>query len=425
MLKRIRVEELALGMFLHELCGSWMEHPFWRNQFLLQDADDLVRIRNTNIQEAWIDTSRGLDVAVHTQPAPSERTDAAIDTSGSPLKNSAALEAPPATRQPPRLHQATSMGDELVTAARICQRSKIAVVSMFNEARMGRALDMSDLQEVVEEISASIARHPDALISLARLKTADEYTYMHSVAVCALMMALGRQLQLNDTDLRSAGMAGLLHDLGKARVPLAMLNKPGKLTDDEFTVVRSHPVEGHRMLLQGGVQDAAVLDACLHHHERIDGKGYPGRLDGDTISQMARMTAICDVYDAITSDRPYKRGWDPSEALRRMAGWSDTHLDARLFQAFVKSLGIYPVGSLVRLRSQHIAVVVEQTPRALLQPRVNTFFCTERDQRIAPNVVDLAHSDCTDKIEAREDPEYWQFSDINTLCMGRVAALAN
>ncbi len=395
-----------------------MEHPFWRSKFLLQNPQDLTRIHNTNIQEVWIDTSRGLDVAPSTVATTREQADAAIDSTFSQLADMPTFEAPPEALQLPPHHQPSSLEEELVRAAQICRQSKSAVVSMFNEARLGRALEVPELQNLVEEISDSIARHPGALISLARLKSADDYTYMHSVAVCALMMALGRQIKLDAKQLRAAGMAGLLHDLGKASIPLSVLNKPGKLTDEEFTVVRNHPVEGYRMLLHGGMQDAAVLDACLHHHEKIDGKGYPERLGGDAISLIAKMTAICDVYDAITSDRPYKRGWDPSESLRRMAEWSQTHFDARLFQAFVKNLGIYPVGSLVRLGSQRIAIVVEQSPGGLLLPRVNTFFCTTRNRRIPPEVVDLSLPGCGDRIAARENPEKWHFPDINSLCMG-------
>jgi len=162
-------------------------------------------------------------------------------------------------------------------------------------------------------------RHPGALISLARLKTADDYTYMHSVAVWALMVALGRQMGLDEEELRTAGLAGLLHDLGKALMNQDVLNKPGKLTDEEFEHIKSHPHEGWKLLKEAGSVNEAVLDVCRHHHERTDGNGYPDRLAGEQFTRLARMGAICDVYDAITSNRPYKRGWDPAESILRMA----------------------------------------------------------------------------------------------------------
>ena len=130
------------------------------------------------------------------------------------------------------------------------------------------------------------------------------------------------------------------------------------------------------------------------------------------------MTAICDVYDAITSDRPYKRGWDPAESLRRMAEWTKDHFDARIFQAFVKSIGIYPVGSLVRLTSGRIGIVTEQSPTALTAPIVKVFFSTKSDLRIPPEVVNLAAPDCSEKIVAREDPEKWRFPDLDELWSG-------
>ena len=204
----------------------------------------------------------------------------------------------------------------------------------------------------------------------------------------------------------------------EAAIPLKVLNKPGKLTDDEFTVVRSHPVEGFHMLKEGGNFPEAVLDACLHHHEKVDGSGYPDKLKGDGISVIARMTAICDVYDAITSDRPYKRGWDPAESLRRMADWTNDHFDPRLFQAFVKSIGIYPVGSLVRLTSGRLGVVVEQAPAALTTPVVKVFFSTKSDLRIPPELVNLAAPCATEKIVAREDPGHWNFPDMIELWSG-------
>jgi putative nucleotidyltransferase with HDIG domain len=419
MLKRIQIQDLTLGMYLHEFCGSWMEHPFWRAKFLIKDPHDLARIHATAIHECWIDTDKGVDVAPGTASVSREEADARIETDFNRLEDLPPLQLSlPVPPPPQRDHAPANLQHELKRAASICMRSKQAVVSMFNEARMGRAVDAAAAQSLVEEISDSVTRNPGALISLARLKTADDYTYMHSVAVCGLMVALARQLKLDDAQTRLAGMAGLLHDLGKAAVPLAVLNKPGKLTDQEFTVVRSHPVAGYHMLKEGGQVADAVLDACLHHHEKIDGTGYPDKLRGDAISVIARMTAICDVYDAITSDRPYKRGWDPSESLRRMAEWTTDHFDARLFQAFVKSIGIYPVGSLVRLTSGRLGVVLEQAPAALTTPRVKVFFSTKSDLRIPPEVVDLAAPGATEKIVARESPDQWNFPDLNELWSG-------
>ena len=153
-----------------------------------------------------------------------------------------------------------SMADELQNASNVLKRSKAAVDSLFAEARMGNAVNTSECGPVVNDIVASMDRNADALISLCRLKIADEYTYMHSVSVCALMVSLARQLGLDDATSRDAGMAGLLHDLGKALMPQEIINKPGKLTDEEFTIIKSHPVKGHEMLLASGIDNERVLD---------------------------------------------------------------------------------------------------------------------------------------------------------------------
>lgn len=406
MLKRISVNQLALGMHLKEFCGSWMEHPFWRSGFVLTDPKDIEAVLTSSIKEVWIDCDKGLDVAVGETAVSEAESEAQVEAQLEQVVNAQRQIAP------------VSAALEIERASKICQQSKKAVVSMFEEARMGNTVDVGGARQLVEEISDSVSRNPGALISLARLKTVDDYTYMHSVAVCAMMVALARQLGLDEAQTRSAGLAGLLHDLGKAVMPMAVLNKPGKLTEAEFAIIKSHPVEGHKMLLGGVNVDSLVLDVCLHHHEKTDGSGYPKGLKGDEISLFAKMGAVCDVYDAITSNRPYKSGWDPAESLRKMAEWATGHFDPQVFQAFVKSMGIYPVGSLVRLTSGRIGVVIEQTGKSLTTPNIKVFFSTKSNMRILPQVIDLSRADTTEKIAGREDPAKWRFPDLDELWSG-------
>lgn len=398
MLKKIPVEQLTLGMHLAGFCGAWLDHPFWRTQFVLTDPKDLTLIADSAIREVWIDIAKGVDVAAsHAQGSQAALT---------------ALEIPP---EPPVVQEKASFREEIKRATKIVAKGKEAVMSMFQEARMGKAIEAEAAAPLVEEISNSVLRNPGALISLARLKTADDYTFMHSVAVCALMIALARQLGLDETQVREAGMAGLLHDLGKAMIPLDVLNKPGKLTDAEFALVKTHPEEGEKLLREGIGVSEITRDVCLHHHEKVDGSGYPKGLNGETMSLFAKMGAVCDVYDAVTSNRPYKAGWDPAESIKRMAEWTG-HFDPLVFQAFVKSLGIYPIGSLVRLASGKLGVVIEQGEQSLLKPRVKVFFSTKSQAYIQPEIIDLARS--AEKIAGREDAARWGIKNIDLYWAG-------
>ncbi len=392
-------------MYIHEFCGSWMDHPFWKGRFLLKTEQDLQRIRDSDVSEVWIDVGKGLDVA----PGQASQTVEEVEAETEARLLAVAAAAPLPVR--------VSMEEEVQRAVRLCARSKQAIVAMFSDARMGQAVELAHAAELVEEISDSVMRHPNALISLARLKTSDEYTYMHSVAVCALMIALARHLGLGEEQVHEAGIAGLLHDIGKMAVPDTILNKPGKLTDAEFGTMRSHPEAGMRMLIDCRQVSALVIDVCLHHHEKFDGSGYPNRLAGEQISLFARMGAVCDVYDAITSDRPYKKGWDPAESIRKMAEWKG-HFDPAVFQAFVKSVGIYPVGALVRLESGRLGVVVEQHSKSLLTPRVKVFFSARSKLPIPQEVIDLAKLAGRDKIVGRESAEEWGFKNIEELWSG-------
>jgi HD-GYP domain-containing protein (c-di-GMP phosphodiesterase class II) len=399
MLKQIETRQLRLGMYLHELIGSWFHNPFWRTSRLLNNQQEIDDILGSNIKFAIIDTSKGLDIPAILNCAVQPEVDA---------KPKRVTNARTTNTQ----QSAVPIEAEFERAAQICARSKSAVISMFSEIRMGKAIRLENAASLVEDISESVNRNVSALITLARLKNQDDYTYMHSVAVCALMIALAKQMNLTPDQIKEAGTAGLLHDIGKMSIDSSILNKPGKLTDLEFESVRRHPEKGHQYLLQAGGIGEVALDVCLHHHERVDGTGYPYQLKGEELSLYAKMGAICDVYDAITSNRPYKTGWCPADSIKKMASWSGTHFDVDVFKAFVKTVGIYPVGTLVRLASGRLAVVVDQGAKSLLAPRLRVFFSTKSNTYLPPVEIDLSAPGERDKVVCFEDPQQWNFKNL-------------
>jgi len=390
MLKKIPVSELSLGMHIHKFCRPWNNDPFWvaHVETVLHDIDVLKRIQSSDTLEVWIDTQQGRD---HT-PQP---------TSASAHDDTAAV----------------SLEQEVERARAICGKARDVVMNMFSEARMGHAMKMDNVDLMVEEISNSILRHPHALISLSRLKTSDEYTYMHSVAVCALMVALARRMGMKDEQVREAGVAGLMHDVGKMMIAPEVLNKPGRLTVEEFSLMKTHPEQGLKILEENLPVAALVMDVCLHHHEKVDGSGYPDGLQGSDISIFARMSAVCDVYDAITSDRPYKKGWGVAHSIREMASWKG-HFDDVVFQTFVKTVGIYPVGALVRLESGRLGVVMEQSETSLLTPRVKVFMSARTRKTFAAQVIDLASNEDRDAIIKIELPADWGLDSVDHLWSG-------
>ena len=404
MLKKIKVSDARMGMYIHEFCGVWIKHPFWKKTLKITKQKDLDMLLSSELDEIWIDTSKGLDL----MELMKDCVETPVDLTSNEVEKKPE-EIKPVVR---KAEGKVPIQEELVAAKKIHIMAKEEVISMFGDARMGKAIETDAAVFLVNDIIQSTTRNANALLNLVQLKNSDEYTYLHSVAVCVLMVALGRRLGLEGDLLEQVGVAGLFHDIGKMQIPNEILNKPEKLTDEEFYIVKTHPQKGEELLRASTGISELVLDVCLHHHERIDGCGYPDQLSEKALSTYVRMAAVCDVYDAVTSDRCYKSGWEPAEAIHKMATWGEGQFDKTIFHAFVKTVGIYPNGTLLKLKSWRLGIVIEQSTKSLTTPIVHVFFSIHSDTFISPDIVDLSKS--TDSVVSVEDPLKWKL-DIDKI----------
>ncbi|WP_430419135.1 HD-GYP domain-containing protein [Methylibium petroleiphilum] len=426
MIKLIPVAQLKPGMFLHALNDSRRDHPLWRNEFLLE-GEHVRMIVDSGVSEVWIDESQGLDApdgqtreavqqAVELElffavtaplplidPPPSAPGPASDHLPMMRLDWQALPPTPPAPSAEPRTAIRPPLNLQRATA--LCLHGQAVLRALFHDVRLQREPDYADCIQLVHDIDASVVQDPGALISVARAHRQTECTFVHLVSVCALMLSLARKMGFNARQTHQAGLAGLLHDIGKAFIPSHILDKPDQLTAAEYDVIRTHAARGHEVLARSaGRLPPMVLAVCLQHHERMDGRGYPHQLEGHEISLFARMASVCDVYDALTSHRPYKDCWDPGETLRQMAQWKG-QFDPVVFQAFVQTVGLYPMGTLVRLESGLLAVVVAQTEDQPLKPKVKVCHSPRDTRNIDLWDLDLAARWCKDQIVGVEIPD--------------------
>ncbi len=408
MLHRIETGQIELGMYIHSLDGSWLQHSFWRSRFLVDDREQIERLIASGIGWVTIDDTKGRALPVLPVPLVNNARTRTLDVpqrSATIRKFSADAIAAGGVAPLSSRERAA----EVRRASSAIKRSRIAVMSMFEDARLGNAVKAKQMAPLVEQISASVAIDPTIILNIARLKTKDEYTYLHSVAVCALMIHLARRLGLPEAQIEDIGMAGLLHDVGKTSIPDSILLKPGKLDDAEWIAIRNHPERGHAILLASKGISNVALDVCLSHHEKIDGTGYPNGIAGDSLSLVSRMSSICDVYDAITSQRPYNVPLSASQALAKMESWPG-HFDKLILRSFVDSLGVLPMGTLVRLTHDRLGIVIGESLSDFASPIVRVFHCLESNRAVPVHDVDTS-LDQARAIFSVEDPADWGFSD--------------
>lgn len=389
-IKKIRVEDLEVGMFVEDFNVPWIDHPFLSNKKLLKSTKDIQILVSCGILEVYINTERGRDSpkAFCTQDS-QDNVPALLD----PKTVTSASGTSEERQADPLPVETTPFQEEVRRARGIYGQAKALVKDLLQDARMGRSIDGERTARVVDDMVDSIFRNQDALASLSRLKSFDDYTFHHSINVSVLSLTLGRHLGILKGELRRLGIGAILHDVGKMAVPEGILNKPGRLTEEEFAIVKTHALHGARILMQASDVPDECAAVALNHHERFSGRGYPRALQGLAIGKFGLISAITDVYDAITSDRVYHKGMPSYQALQKIYEWARTDFYPIYVQKFIQCLGIYPIGSVVRLDTGEVAVVSRKNPDHLLRPWVRMVRHASGEQFAPVLETDLAEPD--------------------------------
>ncbi len=405
MIKKIKIEHLKPGVFVHDFNCDWAGENVFISKALIKSQETIDIINSWGIKEVYIDTDLGLDVESAREAAAVQRE------TNADLHNLAAKEDPAPS-------PAISFREEVQIARKISNEAFDTIQEAMQSVQEGEPVDVENTFHLVEKMKESINRNKDALILLTRIRKKDEYTLAHSVSVSALLLSFCNFCGMPHEMTMNMATGALLHDIGKTRIPDAILNKPGKLSSSEFEVMKKHAEYSAEILEEAADLPLESYDIALHHHERYDGTGYPHGLQGRAIELGSRMSSICDVYDAITSVRCYRNGLDRVEGLRKLYEWSGYHFDKKLTYKFIQSIGVYPIGTCVRLEDELTAVVVGSTEN-VLQPVVRVFYDDNKDKSMAVREMDLSVYGIN--VAGYDPPETWSSGKQETYQKNRNA----
>ena len=322
----------------------------------MKDDNMIMKVVEQGIRELYIDTEKGMD-AKTSRPAED-------------VKKELQAEVKRVAQKKPRFETLVDYRVEFAEAKKVETEARKIIHEVMDDVKLGRQIELEKVTPVVERITDSILRNKDALTCLSRIKQANEYTFQHSVGVCALMVSFSRALEYDRETTNEIGVGALLHDVGKMKVPEAILNKEARLTEYEFGLMKSHVVQSSLILSRTPGMSQSALDVAGQHHERFDGTGYPHGLKEDEISPYGQMAAIVDGYDAITSDRCYHKGMEVAEAGRKVFEWGKFQFNKELVHTYIRTVGIDPVGSRVRMEGGLVGGVGESKPGSLKVPGV-------------------------------------------------------
>jgi putative nucleotidyltransferase with HDIG domain len=352
---KVDVADLKIGMYINELDIPWLESPFLFQGFQLNNKDEIEQVKSVckfvYIDPEQSDHSVRPDLLLLASRSSSNESSSGGHATGQNAENST-----------------TKFREHLYRARKIYNNTRRFISKTYEDIKANQTVNVKTAKGLVSDMTENITINPHAMQWLTYLKERHEYTLTHSINVCILALTFGRHMKLARTELELLGLGALLHDIGKLKVPSAVLDKPGRLTPDEFEVMKSHPVEGYKILKSDELMPLESLEVVLHHHERVNGEGYPDRLNGDHISLITKMSSIVDVYDAITSDRCYHDGISPYKALQNIYNWAKNDFDKHLVEEFMSCMGIYPVGTIVELNDGQTGIVLSATEKTRLRP---------------------------------------------------------
>jgi len=401
MKKKINVSQLKVHMYIEELDRPWLETPFLFQGFPINTRDDIELVRRL-CSHVYIDTGRGVDVDGERARLAVLETEGAEAEGGRIRRSGFSISIERSGGKQPKekvtharqvYSEETSFEEEIGQARQVRSETRHVIENIFEDIRLGHSIDTEGAKAVVRKAAESIIRSPDAQVWLTQLKNKDEYTSIHSMNVCILSLAFGRFLGLSEDTLNVLGLGALLHDVGKICVPLEILNKPDKLSVDEFEVMKRHPVDGLQIVSETKGMPSSAVDVVYSHHERAGGSGYPRGLRNNDISMFSKIVAIVDVYDAITSDRIYHHGMDTLEATKRLYESRHADFDASLIEQFIQCLGVYPVGSLVEMNTGEVGIVISFHRNRRLRPKVLQILDPQKKYYKQPFILDLTRYD--------------------------------
>ena len=363
---KVLVRDLRVGMYISKLDRDWLETPFILQGFHIEEYDDIETVAQY-CEYVWVDSSRQLKIK-------------------EPLEATASQGRADAGHLAPEV----PVAEEHRRMFGTFRQARSLTRSMLDDIRLGGAINTEFARKTVNDCVQSVIRNPDALLWMARMRDENEYTAEHCLNVCILAIAFGRSLGMQNHELTNLGLCGLLHDVGKMKIPPEVLDKPDRLTRDEMNIMMSHTIHGRNLLLATPDLYSGTIDVAFSHHERIDGNGYPRRLAGANISRLARIIAIVDAYDAMTADRCYQTARTSTEALKVIYKARGIHFDEALALRFIQTVGLYPAGSVVELHSGEVGLVIETNQHARHLPRVMLVTDQAKQPRERERIVDLS-----------------------------------